>query len=359
MRVLHCITSLGIGGSQRQLALLTRVLPRHGWDVHVAALGDGQLAHPLDPATTIHLVAPGNARLPFRLAGLIGRLQPAVVQTWLLHMDVLGGLAVLARGVPWIATERSSAFGYPPRRSTRLRSWLVRRADAIVANSADGLDMWRGARPATQRLIRNALDADLASAEPRLPAGVTMASGSAVIVYAGRLVADKGLRVLLQALARVRQDTPAVAVLCGTGPLESELRRLAQDLGIAERVVFPGFVHDMFGVLRRADVFVSLSAAEGSPNAVQEAMACGTPVVLSDIRAHRDLAGTSAAMFVDGQDAAAVAGALAACLRDRPAARARATHAQTLMRTLSPEAMGAEYDAVYRRVLDSRRPGTR
>lgn len=356
MRVLHCISSLDLGGSQRQLALLSRVLPRHGWDVHVASLQDGHLAHALDPATTIHLVAQGDARVPLRLAGLIGRLRPAVVQTWLLHMDVLGGLAALARAVPWIATERSSALGYPPRLSTGMRSLLVRRADAIVANSAGGLDLWRRrGRPATQWLIRNALDPDATLAAPQLPAGVTVADGSAVIVYAGRLVAEKGLRVLFEALARVRRDRPAVALLCGIGPLEPELRQLAQDLGIADMVIFAGFVPHMGAVLRRADVFVSVSLAEGSPNAVQEAIACDTPVVLSDIAAHRELADTRAAVFVDGQDAAAVADALIACLRDRPAAQARAARAQTLARTWSPEAMGAEYDAVYRTVLDRRR----
>ena len=105
MRVLHCISTLGLGGSQRQLALLSRVLPRHGWDVHVASLHDGPLAQALDPATTLHLIEPATPRVPFRLAGLIGRLRPAIVQTWLLHMDVLGGLATLARAVPWIATD--------------------------------------------------------------------------------------------------------------------------------------------------------------------------------------------------------------------------------------------------------------
>ena len=358
MRVLHCITSLDVGGSQRQLALLSRVLPRHGWDVHVASLQGGPFAHALDPATTIHFVEHTNARVPLRLAGLIGRLRPAVVQTWLLHMDVLGGLAALARAVPWIATERSSARGYPLRLSTGTRALLVGRADALVANSAGGLDLWRRrGRPATLRLIRNALDLDLTLAAPQLPAGVTVAEGSAVIVYAGRLVADKGVRVLLHALARVRRDRPATALLCGTGPLESELRRLADDLGIADMVIFAGFVPDMGAVLRRADIFVSLSLVEGSPNAVQEAMACGTPVVLSDIAAHREMADPRAAVFVDGQDASAVADALIACLRDRPEARARAACAQALARAWSPEAMGADYDVVYRHVLDRRRAG--
>jgi glycosyltransferase involved in cell wall biosynthesis len=202
------------------------------------------------------------------------------------------------------------------------------------------------------------MDLDLAITGPQLPAGVTVPAGAAVIVYAGRLVADKGLRVLLEAVARVRRDRPAVVILCGTGPFEPELRRLARDLGIASEIIFAGFVQDICAVLRRADIFVSVSLAEGSPNAVLEAMACGTPVVLSDIAAHRELADARAAVFVNGQDATAVADGLLSCLRDRPAAVARAAQAERLARAWSPEAMGAEYDAVYREVLERRRRST-
>jgi glycogen(starch) synthase len=358
MRVLHCIPSLGVGGSERQLALLSRVLPCHGWDVHIAALTGGSFEHALDPATSLHFVENSrhwDPRVPLRLAGLIGRLRPAIVQTWLLKMDVFGGLAALARAVPWVATERSSALGYPPHWSTPIRAFLVRRADALVANSAGGLELWMDGVPETRRLIRNGVDIEAVSGDPQLPGGVTVADGSAVIVYSGRLVPEKRLDVLLKAFARMRRDVPAVAVLCGTGPLEPDLRQLAGDLGIEDVVVFAGFVRDVRAVMRRADVYVSVSAVEGSPNAVQEAMACGTPVVLSDIRAHRELADARAACLVDGDDVAAVADGLIDCLRNRHAARARAAHAQSIAQAWSAAAMGAEYDAVYRQVLEARR----
>jgi glycosyltransferase involved in cell wall biosynthesis len=360
MRVLHCIHSLDLGGSQRQLALLSRELTRHGWDVHIATLSGGCFEHTLDPATALHLVAhrgERDVRVPLRIARLIDRLQPALVHTWLLKMDILAGLAVLARGVPWIASERSSAAGYPPHWSTRVRPWLVRRADALVANSAGGLEMWQNGRgPGTLRLIRNGFDLTSAPLDSRLPDGVHIADDAAVIVYAGRLVVEKRLRSLLQACVLVRSRVPAVVLmLCGTGPLEAELRQRARELGLDDVVVFPGFVRDMEAVLRRASVFVSLSEAEGSPNAVQEAMACGTPVVLSDIPAHRELASADAACFVDGDDEEAIAAGLIDCARNRLSARARAETAQSLAAGWSADTMGAEYDALYRQVLQARR----
>ena len=366
MRVLHCIHSLDLGGAQRQLALLSRELARHGWDVHVAALTGGCFEHTLDPATTRHVVehrGERDVRVPLRIARLIDRLQPSLVHTWLLKMDILAGIAILARGVPWVASERSSSAGYPPHWSTRVRPWLVRRADALVANSEGGLNMWRNGRgPATLRLIRNGFDlrADLRGASPiharpPWPEGVRVADGASVIVYAGRFVADKRIRELLRACVQVRRGAPdVVLVLCGTGPLEAELHRLARDLGIDDVVVFPGFVRDTDALLRRADVFVSLGTAEGSPNAVQEAMASGTPVVLSDTAPHRELAGADAGRFVDGDDEASIAAGLLDCLRNRDAARARAETAQAMASAWSADSMGAAYDAIYRQVLHAR-----
>lgn len=368
MRVLHCIHSLDLGGSQRQLALLSRELTRYGWDVHVAALTGGCFEHALDPATTRHVVehrGERDVRVPLRIARLIDKVQPTLVHTWLLKMDILAGVAALARGVPWIASERNSAAGYPPHWSTRVRPWLVRRADALVANSEGGLEMWRGGRgPATLQVIRNGFDLRTMpggddtrpDAHASWPQGVSVADEASLIVYAGRLVVDKRVRELLRACVQVRRSvSPVVVMLCGTGPLDAELRHLARDLGIDDVVVFAGFVSDMDAVLRRADVFVSLGAAEGSPNAVQEAMAFGTPVVLSDIAAHRELAGEDAACFVHGDDEAAIAAGLVDCLRNRDAARARAETAQSLAREWSADTMGAAYDAIYRQVLRSRR----
>jgi glycosyltransferase involved in cell wall biosynthesis len=129
---------------------------------------------------------------------------------------------------------------------------------------------------------------------------------------------------------------------------------LAGELDIDGSVVFAGFVRDVRAVMRRADVYVSVSAVEGSPNAVQEAMACGTPVVLSDISAHRELADPRAARLVDGDDVRAIADGLVDCLRNRDAARARAAYAQSLADAWSAAAMGAAYDAVYRQILEAR-----
>jgi len=94
--------------------------------------------------------------------------------------------------------------------------------------------------------------------------------------------------------------------------------------------------------MKRAGVFASLSRFEGSPNAVMEAMVCGCPLVLSDIAAHRELAGDGGAWFVPPDDAAAAAAAIREALASPPAADTRARAAQW-----SVGSMARRYEEIY------------
>jgi glycosyltransferase involved in cell wall biosynthesis len=101
-----------------------------------------------------------------------------------------------------------------------------------------------------------------------------------VYATAGRLVETKGQGVLLKAFARVYEKYPeSLLILAGEGRLESELRALAAELNIHQRVVFLGYRTDIPVVLRACDVFVLPSIAEGLPGALLEAMASGIIVI--------------------------------------------------------------------------------
>lgn len=350
-RVLHCIGGLGAGGAERQLATLTHQLPLLGWDVHVVTLRGGVFEEHLAPDAALHRIADRGARdvrLPLRIARLIDDVKPDLVQTWLTEMDIHGGMAAMMRDRPWIASERSSALAYGPRLTNFLRACVLPRADAIVANSHGGLAFWKSsARRQVQLVIPNAV---------RVAPAIESASrdGHPLIVFAGRLSPEKGLLALLEAVAKVRREIPVEAMLCGEGPMLPQLQAAARALGIENAVTFPGHVRDVGAILRRADVYVSISRFEGFPNAVQEAMACGTPLVVSDIPAHREFLDESAALLAAGDDAGAVAAAIADCVRERDAARLRAAEARRRVAAWSPERIAAQFDALYRTLLEGR-----
>ncbi|WP_255194503.1 glycosyltransferase family 4 protein [Natronobeatus ordinarius] len=107
-----------------------------------------------------------------------------------------------------------------------------------------------------------------------------------VVLFVGRLVEGKRPTDALCAVAQVRETFPNVELhFCGDGPLRSELKSIARDLGLRDSVRFHGQVpyDEMPGVYRSSDVLVLPSRSEGVPRTVLEAMATGTPVVTSDL----------------------------------------------------------------------------
>lgn len=100
-----------------------------------------------------------------------------------------------------------------------------------------------------------------------------------VIVTAGRLVDDKDHRTLLQAFAKVNETIKSKLVILGEGELEHELKQLAKELHIENRVYFFGFQTNPYVYFKQADLFVLSSKREGFGHVLAEALAVGTPIV--------------------------------------------------------------------------------
>jgi glycosyltransferase involved in cell wall biosynthesis len=348
-QVLHCIWRMAGGGAERQLGYLVRGLARRGWAVHVAVVfPDVNDALLTASGCQVHRIG-GRGRfdpaIALQLARLVHRLRPIVAQTWLAPMDVLGGAVATALGVPWIISERSSAESYPPSLLHRVRARLGRRASAWIANSDAGAAYWRGmgADPARVHVVSNGVPLDAIDAAPAAPRAET---GEALVAYVGRLSPEKNLPLLLDALAVLMRRRPARAVLCGDGRLRAVIQSRASALGIADRVLLPGFVPDVWSRLKSSDVMVALSAFEGHPNAVLEAMACGVPLVVSDIAAHRALLDETSARFV-GESADVIAAAIeSAIVAGRSAERTRRARARVA--ELSIDLAVRRHEEIYR-----------
>jgi glycosyltransferase involved in cell wall biosynthesis len=109
-----------------------------------------------------------------------------------------------------------------------------------------------------------------------------------------RLSEEKGVDVLLRALAIVvRQEKTLKLVVIGDGPLGSELKRLAQSLGLVGSVDFMGMTRNVAQHLRSADIFVLPSRTEGLSNALLEAMSHGIPCVATNAGGNSELLGAS------------------------------------------------------------------
>lgn len=145
-----------------------------------------------------------------------------------------------------------------------------------------------------------------------------------LLLHVGSLSARKNLGALLRAFRAVYRAVPAARlVLVGRGPEEETLRALARDLGVAEAVVWAGYVSDarkraLYGL---ADIYCSASRMEGFGLAVAEAMACGVPVVSTAVGSIPEVvADGETGLLVASDDADALANAILR-LRDGDLAR--------------------------------------
>lgn len=141
-----------------------------------------------------------------------------------------------------------------------------------------------------------------------------------LLVYAAEFSPRKNQETLIRAMAELPGEV--VLALPGQGELWESCRTLAAELGVAERVIFPGLVSNVPHWYRAADAAVSSSRSEGLPFNVMEAMYCALPVVATEVKGHTDLIenGVSGFLFPFGDSAA-----LAAHIRTLCSDRARST----------------------------------
>jgi len=185
----------------------------------------------------------------------------------------------------------------------RLDLALMRRFDHLIAvsHATKNEMVAAGIPPNLISVIYNAIDTDTwsprhATSAFREELGLDQACP--VIGYVGRIMPEKDLETWLRAAALVAPLYPeAQFVLVGEGRdgvTLGQLQRLATELGIAERLHFPGYRTHLLPVYGSFDIFGLSSRREGLPNSILEAMAVGLPVVTTDV------AGTSE-LVLDGQ----------------------------------------------------------
>jgi teichuronic acid biosynthesis glycosyltransferase TuaC len=130
--------------------------------------------------------------------------------------------------------------------------------------------------------LRNGVDLETFSPVDRSSARQSLGISGNVILVVGNFVEAKGQHLVLTALAGLPSAT---LLLAGNGPEEASLRRQTEELGLNERVRFLGRVahEDLATIYSAADVSILASAQEGWPNVILESMACGAPVVATNV----------------------------------------------------------------------------
>jgi glycosyltransferase involved in cell wall biosynthesis len=171
------------------------------------------------------------------------------------------------------------------------------------------------------------------------------------LLYLGTLEPRKNITTLIDAYAQLRKNfgrEEKLVLAGGKGWLFDSIFQRVQELGLESEVLFPGFVSDAEQLLwyHSASVFVYPSLYEGFGMPVTEALACGIPVVTSDVSSLPE-AGTTLALTVDPHDSDALARAIYKSLTDETLRKQCQTHAEIVRQQFSAQRMAKQTVAVY------------
>ena len=314
--------SLTTGGAEQQLVELARGLSGRGHHVSVGVFyAGGPLERGLEGAGIEIVDLRKSGRwdlLPFmlRTAAALRRRKPDLVYSFLGGGNLVA--AAVRRSVPGaklVWSVRNSEFDmsvdhWVARAGHKVEAALARVPDAIIANSSAGRDfaVSRGFPEDRITVVPNGIDTDRFRRDPKLRAEqrgkLGLGDDEIAVGVLGRLNATKDHATFLRAAATVLQKQPDSRFLCvGSGPELGSLQRLAAELGIADRVLFPGEL-DPGAALNAFDIACSPSITEGFSNAIAEAMACGLPCVVTDVGDSAAIAGDAGTVVPPSSPAA-------------------------------------------------------
>jgi 1,2-diacylglycerol 3-alpha-glucosyltransferase len=178
-----------------------------------------------------------------------------------------------------------------------------------------------------------------------------------VLLYVGRLAPEKNLLMLMDAFSRIVTDVPeSYLVVAGSGKSAGALRKRAEQLGTAHRVIFTGFLDRtrLDPIYRTADVFLFPSKTETQGLAVGEALAAGTPCVVVNGGGAPESVHDGTDGFLVDDDADAMSAAAIKLLQNDDLRRKMSETARTNSARLRPDAVAARIMALYERLSGAR-----
>lgn len=302
MRILHLIAGLSDGGAE---AVLYRLCTHDAEDRHVVVsmMGEGKYGPLLYAAgVEVHCLGMPRGRVTFRglrrLWQILRTERPDVVQTWMYHADLVGGLVARLAGVPVVWGIHNTTL--EPGRSSRATIWVARACARlstrvprrIVACAQAAVRVHAAMGYDAQRMVVVPNGYDLSRFRPNaefrhlLRAEWGIGDGVPLLGMVARFDPYKDHVNLIDALGMLAaQGLHFELVLVGTGmtPDNVELTQRVAAAGVADRVRLLGPRADVPAIMSALDVHVLSSSAEAFPNVLAEAMACGTPCVTTDV----------------------------------------------------------------------------
>jgi glycosyltransferase involved in cell wall biosynthesis len=377
VKICHIITGLNSGGAEAVLyRLCTASWPAHYSHVVVSLSDRGVYADKLEKeGIPVHCVgltnSPSSILNIFRLYRLLRKISPDVVQTWMYHADFIGGLMARLAGVRAIVwgIHNSSLEPGKSKKSTILIAKLCAHLSSLIprriiscSEAAARIHQELGYRADRFVIIPNGYPTEKFipdhDARTRLRAELNLHDNQPVLGMVARYDAQKDHANLLEALAKSNTHSPRwVILLVGAGMTSAnrEITALAEQLGIKDRLCLLGQRQDIPAIMNAIDIHILSSAyGEAFPNVLNEAMACGTPCITTNLGDAAHIVGDTG-WVVPPRDPQALASALQSAMTELatdPAAwhRRQQRCRQRIVDNFSLARMAARYQNVWESV---------
>lgn len=303
MKVKHIITGLNDGGAE---AVLYRLCHHDKENQHIViSLMDKGKYGPLleDMGVQVYCLNMPAGKIRFsaliKLYKLIRQLKPDVVQTWMYHADLIGGVIARLAGVKnivWGVHHTTLVKGESKRTTiliakiNALISSFIPRKIIYCAEKSRQVQESIGFSPKIGHVVPNGYNID--DFKPDLDAGmafrqeVGLADEKFLIGHVGRYHPFKDYPTLVNAVSLLTKEKSALKVVMVGGDLttdNTQLDQLIKDNICTERITLLGIRNDITAVMNGFDLFVLSSVSEAFPNVLNEAMACGTPCITTDV----------------------------------------------------------------------------
>ena len=313
--VLHLAAPADFGGLESVVLALTRGQLDAGQHVTVASfINPDRTSHPFVaaleaadiPARTLRVPPRGYLEERRTVRELISELRPDIVHTHGYRSDVVDSGVARGMGVATVTTVHGFTRGAG---RGKVYEWIqrrwFRRFDAVVVVSSPlrGELIEAGVPEERVHVVRNAwraARAPLSRAQARTALGLD--PDAPVVGWVGRLSTEKGPDVMVEALAVCDAQGVTLSVI-GAGPMEPELRALAAERRVEDRIRWHGIVPDAGRYLAAFDALLMTSWTEGTPIVLLEAMSAGVPVVTTAVGGVPDVVSEREAVLVPAGDA--------------------------------------------------------
>lgn len=355
------ITELDPGGAERAFTHIVTHLNRSRWAPMVYCLsGRGELAEQIQSADVpVHFLDAGGKSdfgLVGRFANQLRQDRPRILQTFLHHANLAGRFAACRAGVPIVvsgirvAEERS-------RWRLRLDRWTQNRVSMNVCVSQSVMDFSRdsgGLLPEKLCVIRNGVDFDrFSSATPIDWTNLGLPSSARVILVVGRLDMQKRPILAFNAcLPLLNQYQDLHLVFAGIGPDRDSIDHIAESKGLSDHVHCLGTRNDIPELMRGSQLLLHVSAWEGAPNVILEAIASGLPIVATDTPGNRDAWSEGNVGYLVNDSSHEIEQAVRQILDQREILQKQLMQAQDSLRaSRSWQSTVAEYENLYHKLL--------